>query len=56
MGDVPAGEYIVRTRIDDRLYTHRVSVDPGEIVSISFVDRPIKDVLDVGEVRRKMAK
>jgi murein DD-endopeptidase MepM/ murein hydrolase activator NlpD len=54
MGDVPAGEYIVRTRIDGRFYADRVSVEPGTMAFVSLVALPFDDVLDVDDARKAM--
>ena len=37
MGDVPAGEYIIHTRIDGQLKTRRVRVTEGKTVYVSFI-------------------
>ena len=46
MGDVPAGEYIVRVRVDGRLYARRVQVDEGQVAWFSITARPVQDVLE----------
>jgi hypothetical protein len=46
MGDVPAGEYVVRVRIDGRLYVCRVQVEAGQIAWVAIRARVVEDVLD----------
>ncbi len=36
LSDLPAGEYILRLRVGDRLYTRRVSVGDGQTVFVQF--------------------
>jgi hypothetical protein len=36
MGDVPAGSYVLRTRIDGRLYTKEVEVEAGRTSLVSI--------------------
>jgi hypothetical protein len=48
MGDVPAGEYVVHVRVDGTLYTHRLKVVEGQVVTVTIVARPVQDTLDAG--------
>lgn len=36
LGDVPVGDYILRFRVDGKLYTHPVSVTDGQITFVQF--------------------
>ena len=47
MGDVPAGEYIIRVRVNGRLYARRAQVDEGQVAWFSVTARPVQDVLDL---------
>jgi hypothetical protein len=52
MGDVPAGDYILQTRIDGRLYTARVSVEPGAMAFVGLAAQATQDVLDAQDAKR----
>ena len=47
MGDVPAREYVVRVRIDGRLYARRVQVGAGQIAWLAIRARVVEDALDL---------
>jgi murein DD-endopeptidase MepM/ murein hydrolase activator NlpD len=46
MGDVPAGEYVVRTRIEGRLYVRQVQVEAGEMTWVVIRARTTDESLN----------
>jgi murein DD-endopeptidase MepM/ murein hydrolase activator NlpD len=52
MGDVPAGEYLVSVRIDERLYVRRVQVEAGQMAWLTIRAQPAQRSLNPkGELR-----
>ena len=45
MGDVPAGEYVVRVRVAGRLYVRRVAVEAGQVAWVHVRAARREDVL-----------